>query len=94
MIKVRFCENEIVVEGHANFDEYGKDIVCAAVSSIVQYAAYILKLNGAEFEKREGFLKIYNIKDDDCSKKTIFVLKEALMDIKKKFPKHLELEVK
>jgi len=94
MIKIRFYENEIVIEGHANFDEYGKDIVCAAVSSMVQYSAYILKLNGAELEKSKGFLRICNIKGDDCSKKVIFVLKEALMDIKKKFPEHLELEVK
>ncbi|MCD6450261.1 MAG: ribosomal-processing cysteine protease Prp [Thermotogaceae bacterium] len=94
MIKVRFCENEIIIEGHADFDEYGKDIVCAAVSSMVQYAAYVLKTNGAELEKREGFLKIFNIKNDNCSKKMIFVLKEALMNIEEKFPEHLKLEVK
>ena len=26
---------EIKISGHSNFDDYGKDIVCAAVSSIV-----------------------------------------------------------
>ena len=26
----------LIVLGHANYDEYGKDIVCAGVSSIVQ----------------------------------------------------------
>jgi len=94
MIRIRFCENEIVVEGHAGFDEYGKDIVCAAVSSLLQYTAYILKLNGAEFEKRKGYLRIYNMKDDECTKKVIIVLKEVLADIKRKFPEHFELEVK
>ena len=35
MIKVHINKNKIVITGHANFDLYGKDIVCAAASSIV-----------------------------------------------------------
>jgi uncharacterized protein YsxB (DUF464 family) len=34
------------VSGHANYDEYGKDIVCASVSSIVITSInLVLKLN-------------------------------------------------
>ena len=35
MIKVIVENNKIEISGHANFDDYGKDIVCASVSSIV-----------------------------------------------------------
>ena len=38
-VNVSFIGNDIqllTVSGHANFDEYGKDIVCAGVSAIVQ----------------------------------------------------------
>ena len=35
MIKVVIKEDIITISGHANYDEYGKDIVCAAVSSTV-----------------------------------------------------------
>ena len=35
MIKVHINKNKIVIAGHANFNLYGKDIVCAAASSIV-----------------------------------------------------------
>jgi hypothetical protein len=35
MIKVILKTNEIVITGHASYDKYGKDIVCAAVSSTV-----------------------------------------------------------
>ena len=40
MIKVRLtkngdCLNKITISGHANYDEFGKDIVCAGVSSIL-----------------------------------------------------------
>jgi len=35
MIKVKINKDNIVITGHANYEEYGKDIVCASVSSIV-----------------------------------------------------------
>lgn len=35
MIKVYINQNKIVITGHADYDTYGKDIVCASVSSIV-----------------------------------------------------------
>ena len=35
MIKVVSKKNLIVITGHADYDDYGKDIVCASVSSIV-----------------------------------------------------------
>ncbi len=35
MIKVHIYKNKIVMTGHAGYDEYGKDIVCASASSIV-----------------------------------------------------------
>lgn len=35
MIKVKVNKNIIVITGHANYADYGKDIVCAACSSIV-----------------------------------------------------------
>ena len=35
MIKVRINKNKIIITGHALYDEYGKDIVCASASSIV-----------------------------------------------------------
>ncbi|MGI6325246.1 MAG: ribosomal-processing cysteine protease Prp [Bacilli bacterium] len=40
MIKVNIISNgdiinEIKIVGHANYDEHGKDIICASVSSIV-----------------------------------------------------------
>lgn len=37
-IKVEYDNNfisKIVITGHANYDDYGKDIVCASISAIV-----------------------------------------------------------
>lgn len=35
MIKVYVKKNNIVITGHAEFNDYGKDIVCSSASSIV-----------------------------------------------------------
>lgn len=35
MIKVVKSKKKISISGHANYDNYGKDIVCASVSSIL-----------------------------------------------------------
>jgi len=35
MIKVHMNQKQIIIRGHADYAEYGKDIVCASVSSIV-----------------------------------------------------------
>lgn len=35
MIKVNINNRQITITGHANYDDFGKDIVCASVSSIV-----------------------------------------------------------
>ncbi len=54
MIKIRVKENNNLIEdisitGHAMFDDYGKDIVCASVSSIV-----ITTVNAIERIDREA----------------------------------------
>ena len=35
MIKIEVTHDDITVLGHAMYDDYGKDIVCAAVSSVI-----------------------------------------------------------
>lgn len=35
MIKIKLNKDHIEIKGHAMFDVYGRDIVCASVSSIV-----------------------------------------------------------
>src|SRR5690554_5467180 len=50
-----------VVEGHAGSGEYGKDIVCAAVSAVAQAALLgIMDLSEDEvsYEKRPGFMAV------------------------------------
>lgn len=56
MIKVYIKDKKIIITGHALYDEYGRDIVCAAASSIV-----ITSINGAL--KVENNSLVYNEED-------------------------------
>ena len=47
MIKVKLIKNnnhikKIIIKGHAMYADYGKDIVCAAVSTLLQTVGYSL----------------------------------------------------
>ena len=67
-IKVEYDNNfisKIVITGHANYDDYGKDIVCAAVS-----ASGLTTINGI-IALDNSILEVDNILD----KMTIKVLK-------------------
>jgi len=66
MIRVIFSKtgSDLVsyrIEGHAGFDEYNKDIVCSAVSAVVQTTLIgiqeVLKME-PEYSLHEGFLDV------------------------------------
>ena len=61
MIVITRAENSIKICGHANYAEYGKDIVCSAVSTLTQtLIASLEKLKDDDFGYRaeEGNVNI------------------------------------
>ena len=94
MIRVVFERGGFEASGHANFDEYGKDIVCAAVSSILQHASYILRELGGRVEKRGGYLKVTGVPEGDCAKTVLEVTRKSLLSIQKRYPESLKVEVR
>jgi len=38
MITIKITDNSIEIEGHADYAEHGSDIVCSAVSAVLQTA--------------------------------------------------------
>lgn len=57
MIEIKIVENGVFITGHAGFDEPGKDIVCSAVSAILQTAQIGLALLSQQYP---DFIKILN----------------------------------
>lgn len=78
MIKVKVKKNNIVVTGHANYDIYGKDIVCASVSSIIITsinACLRIENNSLEYIEEKDKLTI-NIKSNN---NTILIIIENML---------------
>jgi len=94
MIKVIVEKNKIEVSGHANYDDYGKDIVCASVSSIV-----ITTINGIIdideeailYEEETNKIKIEIKKEDKVIRKLIDNMVSMLESLEKDYPKNIKI---
>jgi uncharacterized protein YsxB (DUF464 family) len=85
---------EIIVKGHANFADYGSDIVCAATSSIIITTVNaLLRIDEKSimYEEKEGFLHLKILKTDEVTQALITNMIELLKELEKKYPKNIKL---
>ena len=109
MIKVTFytCDNNyvgITSKGHADYSDYGTDIVCSAISSITQSLALgileVLKLDAKyKIDEKDGYLELRlpEISDERVLDNTQVLFKTAylsLQDFQKGYPSNIKVEVK
>ena len=101
MIKVKLTKNNnyykrIIITGHANYDDFGKDIVCAAVSSTVitsVNSCLAIDNESISYEDKNG-LDIKVLKDDEVTTKIINVMVTNLYELEKAYPKNIKLRRK
>lgn len=89
------------INGHANFGEYGEDIVCASVSSVSQMTLNglieILKLNNLKYDIKEGLivcdLENSNLKLEQYEKANILLesMYSYLKAVADNYPKNVKL---
>ena len=94
MIKIDVKGNHIKISGHATFDEYGKDIVCAAASSIVTTSINgILRLDdkAISYKLSDGELSIDILKDNFETKTLILNMISLLKDLEKQYGKNIKI---
>ena len=99
MIKVNcVVSNDLItnvsIKGHADYDTYGKDIVCAAVSSIVTTAINsILALTPDEikYDTHDGNVSITVVGDDDIAQKLLNVMLNMLKELARDYPKNIKI---
>jgi len=109
MINVTFLTQNknfvgVLSEGHAEYDSYGKDIVCSAVSSLTQSLALgILKVLNIKavynVNEKQGKLELRLPKkiDEESLTKSQILLKTtylSIMDLSKGYPSNIKVEVK
>ena len=93
MIKVEVSKDKINILGHAMYDDYGKDIVCAAVSSIVITTVEgIASIDETAIEvKQNDNLEIIIQKHDDITNKLINNMLNLLHELENKYPKNIKI---
>lgn len=99
MIKIQFFESESLitafeVTGHAMYDEYGKDIVCAFVSSAcLMTANTITEIMGIKSEAKadEGFMKLQILDSPDKAQDILNGLRLHLQQLANDYPKNVKV---
>ena len=83
--------SEILIKGHALYDEYGKDIVCAAVSSIVITTVNaITEIDRDAIYVDETKLLIKVLKHDVVTNKLINNMLNLLKELEHDYPKNIK----
>ena len=93
MIKVNYNDKVIKISGHADFNTYGKDIVCASVSSIVYTTINgILNINKNAIKYTDNIdLNIEILINDITTNKLIKNMIDLLIDLEKQYPKNIKI---
>ena len=99
MITVEIINNmTIKVLGHADYAEYGSDIVCASVSTAVYMSVNQIelfdKINCINYNINEGNACIEVVCEDDIVKRVISNLIFTLRDLELQYPKYIKINEK
>ncbi|MBE6158759.1 MAG: ribosomal-processing cysteine protease Prp [Firmicutes bacterium] len=97
MIKVSIIKDnlikEVKISGHADFADYGKDIVCSAVSSIATTTInniIALDNKAITYSANEGDILITN-NDSEMASKLLDNMIMMLEDLAKDYPKNIKI---
>ena len=88
--------NKITISGHAQFDDYGKDIVCASVSSMVittVNAIVRLEENNINYNQNDGFVEITITTHSSITDTLIENLIELLIQLEKQYKKNIKINI-
>ena len=94
MIKIEVTKKNILILGHASYDDYGKDIVCAAVSATVITSVEAIArfdANAISINESKDKLEIIQNKEDDITNKLITNMLSLLKELEKKYPKNIKI---
>ena len=94
MIKVKVGKDIVSITGHANYDDYGKDIVCASVSATVMTSVEgIASFDETliDIKEQEDKLEIIINKHVDITDKLINNMINCLKEIEKQYPQNIKI---
>lgn len=86
---------KITFKGHADYDNYGKDIVCAAVSSTMLCtvnAIYLINEDSIKVDKSTDDFIIETLVDNDITNKLLENMMRCLKSLEKQYPKNIKIK--
>ena len=85
---------EVEIKGHANYSDKGKDIVCAAISSIAIYSINLMEKFGYIITNKveDGYIKMTNNLNSDIVDKILEQMEAEFINISEEYPKHIYLK--
>lgn len=95
VVKKNDMFEKVVLKGHAGYANYGKDIVCAGVSSILTTTVNgILMLNSKaiEYTEENGNFILNISKKDETTQKLILNMISLFQELEQKYPKNIKVE--
>ena len=94
MIKVELKDNLITIKGHAGYDDKGKDIVCASVSSIVITTINgIIEINpdAIDYSDLDNEIIIRKLKEDETVNKLLNNMILLLESLEKDYKDYIKI---
>ncbi len=94
MITIDVKNNEISVKGHAGFDDIGKDIVCASVSSIIYTTVngiFNIDKSAIKFVDTKKLLKITIVKRSTVVTILLDNMVGLLENLENQYPENLQI---
>ena len=95
MIKVIKKNKVIEISGHAGYDEYGKDIVCASVSSVIMTTVNsIMNIDNSSISYIDDGNKIIieKLNDNDIVDKLLNTMILILKDLEEQYKENIKVE--
>lgn len=99
MVKVIVYKNNnlienITIKGHANYNEYGKDIVCASLSSIVITTVNALirfDQTYLDYEENDGYMNLQIKKHDNIGNVLLENMLVLIKQLEKTYPNNIKI---
>lgn len=91
MTTIQVSDKQIIVKGHSGYDEPGKDIVCAAISTLSDATYNYLAALGNKVSKVEGdALFVINIEYiNNSSRRILGTFIKMVDDIAEQYPENV-----
>ena len=89
--------NSFEVIGHADYAEYGYDIVCSSITTAVfttlGIIQMLLKKEEYSYEEKDGIVRFESLVDNQLVSDVILNLYNVLDNIQRQYPKNLKIKI-